>query len=186
MRNKTMGLYCGSFAPLHNGHIGIIKEVLKEKLVDKLIVVPTSDYKYKKVVMDFDLRLKSLKTIESEDIIIDSDIDDSEAPNTYTLLERLKDKYPDYKFKLILGADLLSRINIWVKSDYLLNNYEFIVMKREGYDINKLMNNLNKKDYSILKCDNFNVSSTFIRDNLDNPELIKDLIPLEILEIIKS
>lgn len=186
MKRNRIGLYCGSFSPLHIGHIGIIQEVLNEDLVDKIIVVPTKDYWDKKIAIDFSTRVKCLKTIESEKIIIDSDELDSNAPNTFTLLERLKTKYPDAIFKLIVGADNLPSFNKWVNYQYLLDNYEFIVMNREDLNTKKYLKDLNKKDYQILKCDNFDVSSTFIRENINNPQAIKGLISEEVLKILQD
>lgn len=186
MKENRIGLYCGSFSPLHVGHVGIINEVLKEDLVDNVIVVPTKDYWDKKIAIPYNLRVKCLKTIESDKIIIDEDVDDSNAPNTYSLLERLKTKYPRSSFKLIVGADNLPSFDKWVNYQYLLDNYEFIVMNREGLNPLEDLRRLNKNDYSILKCDNFNVSSTFIRENIDKIEVIKDLISDEVLKILKD
>lgn len=185
MKNR-IGLYCGSFSPLHIGHIGIIEEVLKEGLADKVIVVATKDYWDKKIAIDYDTRIKCLKTIESDQIIIDDDPTDSNTPSTYSLLENLKLKYPESEFKLIVGADNLPAFDKWINYKYLLDNYGFIVMNRDGYDPINDLAKLNKKDYDILNCQNFNVSSTFIRENLNNEELIKDLIDEKVLNILRN
>ncbi|MDO4197913.1 MAG: adenylyltransferase/cytidyltransferase family protein [Erysipelotrichaceae bacterium] len=179
-------VYCGSFAPVHLGHIGIVKETLKEKLADRVIIVASSDYWNKKVAIDLDTRLKCLKLYESEDIIIDDDIKDNEAPNTYTLFEQLKIKYPEDELCLMLGADNLPRFANWVNAQYLLDNYPFIVMNRDDYDTVDLLNKLYKKDYFILNCDNFDISSSYIREHLDDYCLIKDMIDEEVVEIIRT
>ena len=183
---NNIALYCGSFSPLHNGHIRIINEVLKQGLADKLIVVATFDYWNKKISIPYELRLKCLKTIEDENIIIDDDIKDSSSSSTYELLKRLEKKYPNSQFKLVLGADNLASFSLWINYKYLLEHYPFVIMKRNDYDIESKMKELNKKDYVILDCEQCNVSSSFIRSNINNHLLIKDLLPEKVLKILKA
>lgn len=179
-----IGVYCGSFAPVHLGHIGIVKQALKEKVVDKVIIVPSSDYWNKKVAIDLNTRIKCLKVYETEDIIIDEDPKDLEAPYTYILLDQLKEKYPDDELCLMLGADNLVKFMQWKNAQYLLDNYHFVVMNRDDLNSDELLNEMGKKDYSLLHCDNFDVSSTYIRENLNNYELIKDMVDKEVVEIL--
>ena len=179
-----IGVYCGSFAPVHLGHIGIVRQALKEKAADMVIIVPSSDYWNKKVAIDLDTRIKCLKVYESENIIIDEDPEDLEAPYTYVLMERLLKKYPDDELCLMLGADNLTKFKDWKNSQYLLDNYPFIVMNRDDLNCEELLKQLNKEDYFLLHCDNFDISSTFIRENLDNYELIRDMVDKEVVDIL--
>lgn len=181
-----IGLYCGSFAPVHNGHIGIVKQTLKEDIVDKIIIVPTKDYWNKTISIPFEKRVECLKLFEDETIIIDDDEKDCFTPNTYTLLENLKEKYPNDQLYLMIGADNLPLFKNWVNSEYLLKNYPFIIMNREGYDTKKELKKLNKKDYFLLNCDNFNVSSTYIRENIENYDKLKEMISFDVYQIIKN
>ena len=84
----------------------------------------------------------------------------------------------------MLGADNLVKFMQWKNAQYLLDNYHFVVMNRDELSCEELLNNLNKKDYSILHCANFDVSSTYIRDNLNNYELIKDMVDKEVVDIL--
>lgn len=181
-----IGVYCGSFAPVHLGHIGIVKETLKEKYADKVIIVPSNDYWNKKVAYDINTRLKCLKFYESEDIIIDDDMDDINTKYTYDLLLRLKDKYPEDELCLMLGADNMVNFDKWYKSEELLKDYEFIIMNRDDINVLAHLERLDKKTYKILNCDNFNVSSTYIRENLNNFSLLEGLVDKEIVEILKA
>ena len=182
----TLGVYCGSFAPVHNGHVGIIDEVLKEGLAEKVIVVATGDYWYKKIAIPLKKRLDCLKLIEKENIIIDEDIDDCNTQYTFDLLGRLKKKYPEAELKLILGADNLKNFRQWYHSEDLLKDYPFIIMEREGYEAAELMADLGKKDYEILKCERFDISSSYIREHLDDEELIREWLPEGVLNILKQ
>ena len=144
------------------------------------------DYWNKKISIPYEVRLKCLKTIENENIIIDDDINDSKSSSTYELLKKLEKKYPDCQFKLVLGADNLASFSLWINYKYLLEHYPFIIMKRNDYDIESKMKELNKKVYVILDCEQYDVSSTFIRNNINNHLLIKDLLPEEVLKILKA
>ena len=179
-----IGVYCGSFAPVHLGHIGIIEETLKEGLADKVIVVASSDYWNKKVAFDINTRLECLKLYANENIIIDEDPVDLDAPYTYVLLNQLSKKYPDDTLCLMLGADNLVSFSRWKEYEYLLNNYPFIVMNRDDLNTESLLEDLHKKDYAVLNCDNFDVSSTYIRENIDDYKKLEGLVDTRVLNII--
>ncbi len=181
-----LGVFCGSFAPLHNGHTTIIRSALEQSLCDRVIVVPTGDYWDKKVSFSLDVQIECLKLFENENIIIDDDTNDNRCQYTYDLLENLKKKYPEDELYLILGADNLLKFEKWYRYQDLLDNYHFIVMKRNGIDTTEVLERLGKKTYSILECEEINISSTYIRENLSHPELIKGMVDERVIKIIKG
>jgi len=181
-----LGVFCGSFAPLHNGHVAIIKEVVKQELCDKIIVVPTGDYWDKVVSIPLNVQIGCLKLFEDENTIIDDDVNDNKTRYTYDLLENLKHKYPEYELALVLGADNLLRFDKWYRYQELLDNYHFIIMNRNDIDTLAELKRLNKENYSILNLEEIDISSTYIRQNLNHPEKLEGMIDNRVLEIIKK
>ena len=163
----SIAVYCGSFDPLHIGHLTFIKETLKSHLVKRIIVVPTKDYWNKKVHSKVQERLETINSLGIEDII--TDIRYSEFNYTYELMRQVQIDYPSETLFLMLGADNLKNLNKWRNFEELLN-YHLIIMKRDEFDIVSLMKQLNSENYTILDCDKVDVSSTYIRNNKEKAE----------------
>ena len=88
-----LGLYVGSFNPVHNGHIKVINYLLDKNLVDKVLVLPTPNYWEKQDIVDVKHRVAMLKFFENEKIVID----DMHAvyPYTYEVIDSIKKDYDD-------------------------------------------------------------------------------------------
>lgn len=160
-----IAVYPGSFDPLHIGHLTFINETLKSKLADKIIVVPTKDYWNKKINTSIEDRLKDIKTIKNKNII--TDIKYSSFEYTCQLLDFIHGEYPDDEISLMLGADNLVKLGYWVNVDKILSHH-LIIMNRDNHNVDELMHKLNFDNYSILKCDKVDVSSSYIRDNIND------------------
>lgn len=163
----SIAVYCGSFDPLHIGHLTFIKETLKSHLAEKIIVVPTKDYWNKKMHSTIEERLEAINALGIEDVI--TDISYSKFDYTYELMRYIQSNYPSKTLSLMLGADNLKNLNKWRNYQELLN-YHLIIMKRDEYDIISLMKQLNSDNYTILDCDKVDVSSTYIRNNKEKAE----------------
>ena len=101
-----VGVYVGSFNPVHKGHIKIVRHLLKYFL-DKVIVVATQNYWDKKNLINLNDRINMLKKYESDKIIIDTDCNNYEY--TYMVMSKLKEEYDD--LYLIIGADNIIAFN---------------------------------------------------------------------------
>ena len=174
-----IAVYCGSFAPVHLGHIAIAQAVVEEGKADCVLFVPTGDYWDKEVAFDRDLRISLLKIYENKKILVDEDEEDSKCVRTYDLLKRLKEKYPEDELILLIGGDNAVNIDRWYQSEYLLANYQLIIMPRAPYhkeDIIMKMAALGKKDYQIIDLEVMDISSSYIRNNLSDWDKLKDII----------
>lgn len=160
----SIAIYCGSFDPLHIGHLTFIKETLNSHLADRVIVVPTKDYWDKKMHSSINSRLEAINNLRIENVI--TDIRYSEFSYTYELMRSVQNDYPYEKLSLMLGADNLPAFNKWRNYEELLG-YHLIIMNRDSYDIKKIMHDLNSDNYTILDCPKVDVSSTYIRNNPD-------------------
>ncbi len=182
-----VGIYCGSFAPVHKGHIKFIREIIKSKLVDKVLVVPTKSYWDKDIKISLKDRINMLKLYETKHIEIETKLNNVDS--TYEGFTKYQKKHPNDKLYLIIGADNLLQFEKWINYQYLLNNYPFIIIKRDELGtkyIKDRMKSLNKSDYFILDIPTINISSTYIRDNINNPKLLKNKIDPRVYKYLKE
>ncbi|MCR4854589.1 MAG: nicotinate (nicotinamide) nucleotide adenylyltransferase [Erysipelotrichaceae bacterium] len=179
-----IGIYVGSFNPVHKGHIAIAQACIDQSLVDEVWIIPTGSYWEKNDLYPLKDRIAMLKLAAKEAIRIDETY--NEYPYTYMIFEQLKKDHPDDVFALILGADNLPRFNEWKHYEELLEN-EFIVLPRDQIkrkQIVSLMKKMHKEDYRILKLKQIDISSTYIREHLDDREAIADMIDEDVYDYL--
>ena len=158
-----IGVYVGSFNPVHIGHIKIVNEIL-DKYLDKVIIVPTGNYWDKKDLIDIKHRINMLKLFENKQIIIDSKNNNYEY--TYQILNNLKKEYNNDKLYLIIGADLIPKFHLWKNIDELLK-YNILIINRDNIDINKYIKEFKSNNFIIANnIEQIDISSTLIRNDL--------------------
>ena len=157
-----LGIYVGSFNPVHDGHIKVINYLLDNDYVDKVLVLPTPNYWDKNDLVDINHRVNMFKFFENEKIIVD-DIH-NKAPFTYQVIRSIRKDYPNDLLFLIIGADNLINFDKWKNIDEILNN-KIIVLNRNNIDINKYLDKFNKEKFIVISdFDYIDVSSTEIRN----------------------
>ena len=177
-------IYCGSFAPVRKGHIKFVRETLKSRIVDKVLIVATKDYWDKKVSIPLKHRINMLKLYETKKIEIETKL--NSTTYTYELFTKYQKKHPDDELFLIIGGDNLPHFEDWYEYKKMLE-YPFVIIKRKGYGknfIKRRMKEMGKENYTILDIPTVDVSSTYIRDNLDKPELLKDKIDKKVYKYL--
>ena len=154
-----LGIYVGSFNPVHNGHIKVANYLVNNNLVDKVLILPTPAYWDKQNFVDLKHRINMLKFFETDTIIVD-DVHNN-YPYTYQVMEYL-----------VIGADNLEKLHLWKNIDEIIKNNYIIVLKRGNIDYNKYLVNYDINKYVIVSDFDFiNISSTDIRNNLENENL---------------
>ncbi len=167
-----IGIFGGSFNPVHNMHKNISLELIDNGYLDKVIYVPTGDKYNKKDLIDFKDRLNMLKLMtEGNDKLDVSDIGNSKYYQyTYQVLDYFRSIYVDDDIYFICGSDNLKYFDTWVKYQYVLECYKLLVIKRNGDNIDDILNKY--KDYigNIIIADimESEISSTNIRDNIED------------------
>lgn len=162
VESLRVGVYVGSFDPVHLGHKNVINYLINNNVVDKLVIIPTGDYWNKKINCSLENRIKMLKFYQNDKVLINDNLNNLNY--TYEILNELKKVYND--LYLIIGADNIKDFHLWKNVDEILKN-KVIVLGRNNISIEEYIID---KDKFIL-CDDFtefNVSSTEIRT------LIKD------------
>lgn len=177
-----IGVFGGSFNPPHLMHLNIAKDLLRLKYLDKVIFVPTGNKYSKDDLIDIKYRIEMLKimTISYDDMIVSDYENQDRVVYTYETLDYFKKKYLGSEIYFILGADNLKQISNWKNSEYILSNYKLLVINR-GNDKIEAKDNVVVTD--ILNND---ISSTFIRSNIDNDDIIKKYLDKNVLEYIRK
>jgi len=182
-----IGLYFGSFNPVHVGHLIIVNHILNESELEKIwfIVSPLNPFKDSHNLMNEYDRLHLVKkAIEEDPRLKASDIEFSLPKPSYTVhtLAYLKEKYPDHSFSIIMGSDSFQNLGKWKNPETLIENYPIIIYKRPGFDVNNKLNaNITIMDAPLLE-----ISSTHIRELIKAGKSIKYLVPSNIEEEILS
>lgn len=172
-----IGIYSGSFNPIHLGHTRLAEYILRQTELDEvwLMVSPNNPLKQKSELLDERIRyhLAELATAELEGIR-PSDFEFNLPQPNYTVntLAALKSTYPEHSFSLIIGSDNMAIFHLWRDWRTILNNYPIIVYPREGDDISRLCS-LYPEMHVTENAPYLNVSATDIRTHLDDNELLK-------------
>lgn len=187
--NKKIGLYFGSFNPIHNGHLILAEQIVENSDLDLIwfVVSPQNPFKDKGNLLDNRARYFLVqKAIENNDKFRACDIEFSLPTPSYTIdtLTYLQEKYPDKEFTIIMGEDNLKNFHKWKNHQAILDYYRIFVYPRpncEDSDFLKLDNVIK------IKAPMIEISSSFIRNNIRNKKSIKYLVPEEVrLEIEKN
>lgn len=141
---KIIGIYGGSFNPIHYGHIGVAKWVKEHTTLDEvwLMVSPNNPLKDSKILAPEQERFGAVKeAIKDIPGLVASDFEFNLPRPSYMAktLKELKKTYPAYDFVLIIGADNISTFNKWKDYEYILKNYKILVYPRKC-----------EEDYSVL------------------------------------
>ena len=156
-----LGIFVGSFNPVHEGHIKVANYLLENNYVDKVLILPTPNYWEKQDLIAMRHRFKMLKYYETDKIIIDNK--HNNYPFTYQVLRSLKKDYKDELY-LIIGSDNMPRLHEWRNIDEILQN-KIIVLNRNNLDIDKYLDKFDRSKFVVIPDFPFiDVSSTEIRN----------------------
>ena len=193
---EKVGVYGGSFNPVHLGHIGIVKEFIEYLKLDKLLIIPTNipPHKSNNHMVNAKHRLNMCKIAykDFEKVEI-SDIEIKRVGKSYTIdtLRDLKKTYKESKLFLIIGADMFMSFEEWREYKSIINLATICTVPRDDTNYQELLSyseNL-KSDNShfiFLKKPIMQVSSTEIRNLLSSNLSISHLTGEEVERYIKN
>lgn len=190
---KKIGLFFGSFNPIHIGHLILANYILEHSDMQELwfVVSPQNPFKEKKSLLNDHNRLDMVQlAIKNYQKMRASNVEFSLPTPSYTIdtLTYLQEKHPDYSFSLIMGEDNLASLHKWKNYDLLLQNYQVIVYPRIfGEDISSSPNvtqlknhhNIHKIDAPIIE-----LSATEIRDMIKSGKNVRPMLPPEVFEYL--
>lgn len=168
-----LGIYVGSFNPVHVGHIHVVNYLLENNHVDKILLLPTPSYWDKTNLLDMNDRINMLKVYENDKVIVDTK--HNNYPYTYQVLNSLRKDYKDDELYLIIGSDNIEKFDLWEHVDEILEN-KVIVVKRDDTDIEKYTAKFNTNNFIIVnEFKPIDISSSRIRNNKDYNYLDKEV-----------
>lgn len=186
-----IGIIGGSFNPPHRLHKEMALNVLKHKLVDKVIYVPTGDKYAKGELLDGIDRLNMVHLMCQDNNLLEvSDYEIKRGSSyTYETLDYFKRLYPDDEIYFILSTDLILDIMNWKKPEYILSKYKLIGLKRKG--VEGILPEIYSRYPESLKTYDFKMeelSSTMIRKRIKEGKIeeLKGKLDQKVLEYIEK
>lgn len=160
---KRVGLYFGSFNPVHVGHLMLAQYMLNTQQLDevRLVVSPQNPFKVQEGLAAASHRVAMTRLAVADSVgITVSDIELSLPTPSYTVrtLEALREAEPDTEFAIIMGADNVAGLPRWREADKLCQ-YSIMVYPRDGYDAQPLEG----WKMTIVDAPRVEISSTMIR-----------------------
>ncbi|MDQ3393809.1 MAG: nicotinate (nicotinamide) nucleotide adenylyltransferase [Bacteroidota bacterium] len=183
-----IGLFFGSFNPIHIGHLIIANTIVEDAKADQVwfVVSPLNPFKSSNSLLhEFD-RLKMVEAaIEDNFKLRASDVEFRMPKPSYTIetLTYISEKHPQHQFFLIIGADNLDQFTRWKNWEMILENHGLVVYPRPGAVTSPLLGNSN---VNLIDAPLLDISATFIRKNIKENRSVKYLVPDKVLDMINS
>ena len=195
---EKIGIFGGSFDPVHLGHTGLAEDAMKQAGLDKVVFMPArlQPFKLDKKLTSGKDRLEMLK-LASENTdgfeISTYELDEEGISYTYLTMRAMQEKYGERsKLYFITGTDAFLKIDQWKNAEELLRKYSYVIGTRPGYKQEELELCIKKirKAYGteIININNvqIDVSSTEIRDALKRGDSAEGLLSEEVERYIKE
>ncbi len=182
-----IGLYFGSFDPIHNGHLIIANYIVYNTSLDEVwfVISPQNPLKKSNSLLNEQHRKHLIDiSIEGETKLKSSSVEFKLPRPSYTIdtLIYLTEKYPTHSFSIIMGSDSLSNIERWKNYKIILKNYDVYIYKRFGYKSNENYS----PNIKFLRAPLLEISSTHIRKMITEEKSIRFLLPDVVKEEIES
>lgn len=173
-----IGLFFGSFNPIHTGHMIIANHIVEHSDIDKLwfVVSPHNPLKDSHSLLNEYDRLHLVKiAIDDNPKFRASNIEFSLPKPSYTIdtLTYLAEKFPLEQFSIIMGSDSFQNIHRWKNYELLVKKHPIIIYNRPGFEIEET----HGAKLTILDAPMLNISSTFIRNQVKLGKSIRYLVP---------
>lgn len=182
-----IGLYFGSFNPVHVAHLIISNHILNETNIEKIwfVVSPQNPFKQESNLLNEYHRLHLVRLATEDDTRIKaSDIEFSLPKPSYTsaTLAYLADKYPEHEFSIIMGSDSFQNLPKWKNHEVIVKNYTLYIYRRAGFEIeNKIGANVKVLDAPMLQ-----ISSTLVRKYIKEGKSVRYMVPDKVLDEIEK
>lgn len=183
-----IGLFFGSFNPIHTGHLIIANYMATQTDLDRvwLVVSPQNPFKHKKTLArDHDRLHLTRLGIGDNPRVEASNIEFTLPKPSYTVdtLAFLKERYPEREFALLMGGDNLASLHLWKNYELLLEHYDIYVYKRPGADLGALATHPRVK---ICEAPMLDISATYIRECIRNGKSVRYLVPDAVFEYLEG
>lgn len=192
---KRVGLYFGTFNPIHIGHLVIANFMAHHTDLDEvwIIVTPHNPLKKRADLMSDKHRLQMVRlAIQDNDQLVASDVEFHLPQPNYTVntLDHLKAEHPDYTFVIIMGEDNLRGFHKWQGHERMLRDHDLYVYPRtvtEGEDEDvEIHPSLDMTRVQMVDAPMIKISSTFLRNAISENKDIRYLVPNKVVNYISN
>lgn len=182
-----IGLYFGTFNPIHAGHLIIANHLVEFSELDEvwMVVTPHNPFKKKATLLDNHQRFEMVyQATEDYPKIKPSDIEFNLSQPSYTVntLVYIQEKYPEHEFSLIMGEDNLQTLHKWKNYELLIANHDIYVYPRVFE--NKKSENVSYDRVHFIDAPIVEISSTHIRKSIKNNKNVQPLLPNKVWKYI--
>lgn len=186
---KKVGLFFGSFNPIHIGHLILANYILENSDMDELwfVVSPHNPFKEKKSLLNQHNRLEMVKlAIKNYPKMRASNIEFSLPQPNYTIdtLTYLKEKFPKNSFALMMGEDNLKHFHKWKNSELLIENHQIIVYPRKFNGKLKDSEYLQHENIILIDAPIIELSATKIRQMIKENKNVQPMLPPEVFDYL--
>lgn len=181
---KSVGIFGGSFNPIHTGHIALAKSLCEKAGLDEVwfMVSPINPFKKAATdLLDDQLRLEMVKkALEGEPQLQACDYEFHLPKPSYTwhTLQAISQDFSDIRFTLLIGGDNWAAFDKWYHHDDILAHYPIVVYPRKDSDIGEV-----PEGVTIVETPLLNISSTEIRHHIAKGESIHGMVPESIEQL---
>ena len=182
-----IGLYFGSFNPIHIGHLIVASYVANHTDMQQVwfVVSPQNPLKPSAVLLNEYHRLHLVRLAVEEDLRLKASEVEFKLPRpsfTIDTLTYLHEKYSQHQFSIIMGSDSFQNLPRWKNFELLVKNYPFIIYKRPGFEVTDQWN----ADVTLLQAPLLDISATEIRNNIKTGKTIRYLVPEKVRDEIEQ
>lgn len=183
-----IGLFFGSFNPVHIGHMAIANYIICNTNLDEvwMVVSPQNPFKNKSQLLDQQQRLALINiAIDDYPKIKSSNIEFGLTQPSYTIntMVHLNEKFPQHQFSLIMGADNLSSFDKWKNYEEILKRHDLYIYPRSHSNTSQFQNH---PKVHFTQAPIMEISSTFIRQSILEKKDIRFFLPLKVWEEIQA
>ena len=197
----NIGLFGGSFNPIHNGHVRLAKALLQEAGLDEVwfMVSPQNPFKQNLQLLDDDKRFRLVQiALKDEPHLKACDFEFNLPKPSYTwnTLQALLEAYPEDQFTILIGGDNWAAFDKWYRYEDILQRYPIVVYPREGSEIKvsgfeypptpNTQHPTHVPNIKIVKTPLINISSTQIRQRIQAGKSVRGLVPTGVAMVLEQ
>ncbi len=184
-----VGLFGGTFDPVHRGHISIAESFLNSGYIDELwiLLTPFPPHKLKEKHVDYPNRLNMLKSafayLNVKILTIENEL--PKPSYTYRTIQHLKSENPNTSFFFCMGEDSLEKFGTWKHYDLILNEADLLVAKRPDTNHEEVSKEILGKTVFV-DHHPIDISSTEIRERIKEKDFIEKVLPDDVISLISK